>query len=424
MPAKVVRYTRYVTIAWCLFFAAQLSCFGCIAAICAGSRLVRFRHSAKRAADRPHGPGGVRLFGGSSFSMSLIPACIDTLAAFAHAPRHTCQPTMISGASGLAFCARGSDVRRPTRRRGHHANSISVRDRRPCQLLPDSPYVINFCTDRYRFAVAWAAAMLRGQMTLLPSSRDAAAVAALLADYPALYVLADDETDDHPRFTLRPIPHCSINDGGGRVPAFPPDQIAAVLFTSGSTGRPNPKPSPLGTACCQQSRRRRRAWTSSNTAARPLSPLSHMGIVTDLNPRLCCRCSMGCLLTADRPFFPADVACSAGLPRQRQSARDFWSRRRCIFARWSGDAATGHPQSRLWSIPVQAGFVLSATAPLSTELAARAETTFNAPVFEIYGCSEAGQLATRRTITGPVWHCLKAIPPASGCGRHLGFGTA
>ena len=31
---------------------------------------------------------------------------------------------------------------------------------------------------------------------------------------------------------------------------------------------------------------------------------------------------------------------------------------------------------------------------------------FNAPVFEIYGCSEAGQVATRRTIDGPVWQCL------------------
>jgi hypothetical protein len=57
----------------------------------------------------------------------------------------------------------------------------------------------------------------------------------------------------------------------------------------------------------------------------------------------------------------------------------------------------------------RAGFVLSATAPLTRDLAERAEATFSAPVFEIYGCSEAGQLATRRTIEGPVWRCLHGI---------------
>ena len=42
----------------------------------------------------------------------------------------------------------------------------------------------------------------------------------------------------------------------------------------------------------------------------------------------------------------------------------------------------------------------------------------SAPVFEIYGCSEAGQLATRRTIDGPVWRCLdgfRLYHDAAGC---------
>ena len=39
------------------------------------------------------------------------------------------------------------------------------------ERLPDRPYVVNFCTDRYRFTVAWAAAMLRRQITLLPPGR-------------------------------------------------------------------------------------------------------------------------------------------------------------------------------------------------------------------------------------------------------------
>ncbi|MGH8447534.1 MAG: AMP-binding protein, partial [Solimonas sp.] len=47
--------------------------------------------------------------------------------------------------------------------------------------------------------------------------------------------------------------------------------------------------------------------------------------------------------------------------------------------------------------------IISATAPLSPELAAAAEALFGAPVYEIYGCTEAGSLASRRTIAGDVW---------------------
>jgi acyl-coenzyme A synthetase/AMP-(fatty) acid ligase len=48
-------------------------------------------------------------------------------------------------------------------------------------------------------------------------------------------------------------------------------------------------------------------------------------------------------------------------------------------------------------------FLLCATAPLSPQLAAEAESRFAAPLYEIYGCTEAGQLATRRTTKTPEW---------------------
>ena len=35
-------------------------------------------------------------------------------------------------------------------------------------LLPASSHVLDFCTDRYRFAVVLCAALVRGQITLLP----------------------------------------------------------------------------------------------------------------------------------------------------------------------------------------------------------------------------------------------------------------
>jgi acyl-coenzyme A synthetase/AMP-(fatty) acid ligase len=54
-------------------------------------------------------------------------------------------------------------------------------------------------------------------------------------------------------------------------------------------------------------------------------------------------------------------------------------------------------------------FMLSATAPLSPQLAMEAEVQFGAPLHEIYGCTEAGQIATRRTVAGAEWNALSEL---------------
>jgi acyl-coenzyme A synthetase/AMP-(fatty) acid ligase len=112
----------------------------------------------------------------------------------------------------------------------------------------------------------------------------------------------------------------------------------------------------------------------------------------------------GLLLTAERPFFPADVAAALRGSRQPGLLITTPVHMRALV----GDSATAEPGPG-FGAPVRAGFVLSATAPLSADLASRTETAFNAPVYEIYGCSEAGQLATRRTIEGSVWRCLQGL---------------
>lgn len=50
--------------------------------------------------------------------------------------------------------------------------------------------------------------------------------------------------------------------------------------------------------------------------------------------------------------------------------------------------------------------ILSATAPLSPQMAAQAEARFGGRMLEIYGCTEAGQVAARRTTAGEVWTTL------------------
>jgi 3-hydroxymyristoyl/3-hydroxydecanoyl-(acyl carrier protein) dehydratase len=50
--------------------------------------------------------------------------------------------------------------------------------------------------------------------------------------------------------------------------------------------------------------------------------------------------------------------------------------------------------------------VLSATAPLSPQLAREAEHALQGRLVEIYGCTEAGQVASRRTSAGDIWRTL------------------
>jgi acyl-coenzyme A synthetase/AMP-(fatty) acid ligase/acyl dehydratase len=281
--------------------------------------------------------------------------------------------------------------------------------------LPERPYVVNFCSDRYRFTVAWAAAMLRGQITLLPAGRDAGAVAALRADYEALYVLADDD-----QAADWPAPYFAYPDsawpapgarapgregGGAGIPAFPPDQVAAVLFTSGSTGRPHASPRSWGRLVAGSLA----AGAALGVARFPGAPL----VATvphahsyGLESAVMLPLQLGLTLTAERPFFPADVA--AALNRDDRPCILVTTPvhlRALVEDALVGDGARDGARPGIGA-SFRAGFVLSATAPLSADLAVRAEAAFGAPVFEIYGCSEAGQLATRRTVHGPVWRCL------------------
>jgi len=53
--------------------------------------------------------------------------------------------------------------------------------------------------------------------------------------------------------------------------------------------------------------------------------------------------------------------------------------------------------------------MLCATAPLAPLLAVRAEARFRAPLYEIYGCTESGQIATRRPTQQADWLLLDTI---------------
>jgi hypothetical protein len=61
----------------------------------------------------------------------------------------------------------------------------------PARTLPERKYVINLCEDRYLFLTGVAAAMVRGQVSLLPSARTPHALYELAEVYPDLYCLCE-----------------------------------------------------------------------------------------------------------------------------------------------------------------------------------------------------------------------------------------
>jgi acyl-coenzyme A synthetase/AMP-(fatty) acid ligase len=107
----------------------------------------------------------------------------------------------------------------------------------------------------------------------------------------------------------------------------------------------------------------------------------------------------GAALHAGHPFYPADIcAALSELPRPRALVTTPYHLRTLLAEGAAGQS--GLPAADL---------LVSATAPLSANLAAEAEAAFAAPLYEIYGCTETGQLASRRTTAGAAWQTLAAV---------------
>ncbi len=254
------------------------------------------------------------------------------------------------------------------------------------QDLPDAAYILNLCTDRYRFAVGFAAALLRGQTSLLPPNYTPSFVERLLQNYPEIYCLADGEVEIK-GIEVMQYPQLSVGVNAiADIPAIPAEQIAALVFTSGSTGLPVAHSKSWGSLCKGATAEAMSLNISSNEGMAILGtvPAQHM---YGLESCMLLAMQNGFVMVAERPFYPSDI-CSqlAALPELR-----------CLVT------TPVHLRTLLaeaMELP-EVAFILCATALLSPQLAREAELRFEAPLYEIYGCTEAGMVASRRTTQGP-----------------------
>lgn len=258
--------------------------------------------------------------------------------------------------------------------------------------LPRRRHLLNLCDDRYRFLVTLGAALANGQVTLLAPNRTQKLLDQIEETYPDLACVAETAVPLVNGASIAyPEPLARVA-GGWDVPRIAGARTAAVVFTSGSTGRPVPHPKPW-----------RKLVAGAHAAAETLDlpegaaflgtvPPQHMW---GLEATVMLPLQTGGLVHACRPLFPADVAeWLRELPPRRVLVTTPLHIRACV------EAGVEFPRLDL---------ILSAAAPLSETLAAEAEARFGARVVEIYGCTEAGMIASRRTAHTDTWRTLRGV---------------
>ena len=264
--------------------------------------------------------------------------------------------------------------------------------------LPNTRFIFNLCEDRYRFMAVFAAVGVNGQTNLLPSSRADRHLQQLATAYPDSAAVVDAQVAAWLALET------ADDDLPPAIPELPAAQITAIAYTSGSTGQSRPHPKTWGELVngAQQARQRFGFATGMNIVA--TVPPQHMyGLETSIMAPL----ASGISVHAGRPFFPEDVRTALlETPDRRILVTTPVHLRACVNAglRW--------PDVTL---------LISATAPLAPELAAQAEAAFNALVLEIYGCTEAGSIASRRTLDGDHWRLYDGFHLHDGqlSGAHL-----
>jgi acyl-CoA synthetase (AMP-forming)/AMP-acid ligase II/3-hydroxymyristoyl/3-hydroxydecanoyl-(acyl carrier protein) dehydratase len=269
--------------------------------------------------------------------------------------------------------------------------------------LPSHKFTVNLCRDRYCFAVALAAAMLRDQISLLPATQAPESIYELRNDYGSLYLLVDDEVAGD-------FESVRVATGTGFLKytaselAFARETTAAIAFTSGSTGTPVPNSKnwgALASGAIGEAKRFGLFEDASSVIVGTVPPQHMYGLETTVTMALQC----GLIMHSEKPFFPADIRDTLANVDTDRVLITTPVHLRALLA-----SDVDLPELRL---------VVSATAPLRAGMAKQFETRFGVEVHEVYGFTEAGMVATRRTVDGPAWHLLPELAIREAGGKTL-----
>jgi acyl-coenzyme A synthetase/AMP-(fatty) acid ligase len=245
---------------------------------------------------------------------------------------------------------------------------------------PNARHIVNLCENRFYFLAAFSAAALSEQTTLLPPNNAGGTLDTLAIAYQG-----STRIDDA---FVASILDRADSASAGAIPNWQIDidRIVALTFTSGSTGAPTPhgKSWRLLSTNAKLAVEEVLGGAGANIVA--TVPAQHVyGLETSALSALVAECSV----FDGKPFFPNDV--------------------RSALAAMNAPCTLVTTPTHL-KVLLESGIdlpslrrIVSATATLSKELAERIEQRWRAPVHEIYGCTEAGIMANRRTVESEQW---------------------
>ena len=276
--------------------------------------------------------------------------------------------------------------------------------------LPASRHVLLACQDRYAFAVGLGAALMRGQTCLLPSTQTEELIVLLASRHEGLYCLTDEAacTIRLPQAQIGPWLFSSAEDLDFSVPLIASEHVAALVYTSGSTGLPVAHPKTWGKLVVNVKSEGERLGVvpgSGFTLVGTVPPQHMYGFESTILMAL----QNAVAFEAARPFYPADIErMVAAMPRPRALI-----------------TTPFHLRALLTEVqaPSPLDLLVSATAPLASALAAQAEDRTTAPLIEIYGSTETGQLATRRATATAEWTTFSGLTLSQSGGRTFASGA-
>lgn len=260
--------------------------------------------------------------------------------------------------------------------------------------LPAGRRLLNAATDRYHFTVGFAAAALAGCVTVLPSSHAPETIKRLQDEGPVWCLIDAEVSVALPKIPFpRLLPLDSASDPSVlRIPRLPADQPVATVFTSGTTGVPVGHHKTWGSLVEGAREEGLRLGLVRGCALVGTVPPQHM---YGLESTVMLGLHGGGVISGERPFYPRDiVAALSEVPRPRLLV-----------------TSPVHLRALLTSgldLPATDA-LLCATAPLPRALAEEAEQRFKAPLYEIYGATEAGQIASRRPARDPLWELFPGL---------------
>ncbi|OOG48247.1 AMP-binding protein [Polaromonas sp. A23] len=281
--------------------------------------------------------------------------------------------------------------------------------------LPAGQHMLNACSDRYHFAVGLGAALLTEKISMLPPTHTPEMMRQLRSLAPDVFCLSDaPHAIDLPGYVY----HDAFAQGPADIdpeapcdiPYLPGNQPVADVFTSGSTGLPLPHRKTWGSLVHSARAEAMRLDLNENQPCAIIGtvPPQHM---FGFESTVLLPMQIGAALHAGQPFYPADIVSAVKAVTQPRVLVSTPVHLRVLLA---SDI----------EVP-ELDRVVSATAPMAPELAQTCEARFDAPLFEIYGSTETGQIASRRTARTAEWELFPMVTLTPhddrmwACGGHV-----